>query len=203
MPANKAKEIALAFKQAGVIQDAPTFNAADPSSTVAIVQQRMQQIGRVEAWAGHKVSPLQPAEVEQLSKIVRILPLDQASTMLAKVGDSLGEMALYFGMAHVALLGGSFAPLGGQNLIEAAACGVPVFMGPHLFNFTEASTLAAEAGAALRCENIAHAVAEAAATAGDAARLQGMQEAALGLGAAHRGAAVKTATEVAAVVHKR
>ncbi|WNO04495.1 3-deoxy-D-manno-octulosonic acid transferase [Rhodoferax mekongensis] len=116
------------------------------------------------------------------------------------VGDSLGEMALYFGMAHVALLGGSFAPLGGQNLIEAAACGVPVFMGPHLFNFTEASTLAAKAGAALRCEDIAHAVAEAAATAGDTARLQGMQDAALGLGAAHRGAAEKTATEVAAVL---
>lgn len=116
------------------------------------------------------------------------------------VGDSLGEMALYFGLAHVALLGGSFAPLGGQNLIEAAACGVPVFMGPHLFNFTEASTLAAEAGAAQRCEDIAQAVAEAAATAGDTARLQGMQEAALGLGAAHRGAAVKTATEVAAVL---
>jgi 3-deoxy-D-manno-octulosonic-acid transferase len=125
---------------------------------------------------------------------------DAPETADVWVGDSLGEMALYFGLAHVALLGGSFAPLGGQNLIEAAACGVPVFMGPHLFNFTEASTLAAEAGAALRCEDIAHAVAEAAATAGDTARLQGMQDAALGLGAAHRGAALKTATEVAAVI---
>jgi 3-deoxy-D-manno-octulosonic-acid transferase len=118
------------------------------------------------------------------------------------VGDSLGEMALYFGLAHVALLGGSFAPLGGQNLIEAAACGVPVFMGPHLFNFTEASTLAAEAGAALQCADLAHAVTEAVATATDANRLQGMQDAALGLGAAHRGAALKTATEVAAVVQR-
>ena len=119
------------------------------------------------------------------------------------VGDSLGEMALYFGMAHAALLGGSFAPLGGQNLIEAAACGVPVFMGPHLFNFTEASTLAAEAGAALRCADLAHAVIEAAATAADPTRLHAMQDAALGLGAAHRGAAMKTATEVAAVIHKQ
>ncbi|MDH4449227.1 MAG: 3-deoxy-D-manno-octulosonic acid transferase [Rhodoferax sp.] len=116
------------------------------------------------------------------------------------VGDSLGEMALYYGMAHVALLGGSFAPLGGQNLIEAAACGVPVFMGPHLFNFAEAATLAAEAGAALRCADIADAVDQAVATAHDATRLHAMQDAALGLGAAHRGAALKTATEVAAVV---
>jgi 3-deoxy-D-manno-octulosonic-acid transferase len=66
------------------------------------------------------------------------------------LGDTLGEMALYFAMSDVALLGGSFAPLGGQNLIEAAACGCPVVMGPHTFNFTEAAELAVEAGAARR-----------------------------------------------------
>jgi len=66
------------------------------------------------------------------------------------VGDSLGEMALYYAMSDVALLGGSFAPLGGQNLIEAAACGCPVVLGPHTFNFTEAAELAVEAGAAKR-----------------------------------------------------
>jgi hypothetical protein len=80
-----------AAQQASVIKDAPTFNAADPSSTVQIVQQRMQQIGRVEAWAGHKVSPLQPAEVDQLSKIVRTLPLDQSASMLGKVGEAMGD----------------------------------------------------------------------------------------------------------------
>ena len=63
----------------------------------------------------------------------------------------VGEMALYFGLADAALLGGSFAPLGGQNLIEAAACGVPVFMGPHVFNFEEAAALSAAAGAAFAC----------------------------------------------------
>lgn len=66
------------------------------------------------------------------------------------LGDSLGEMALYYAMSDVALLGGSFAPLGGQNLIEAAACGCPVVMGPHTFNFTEAAELAVDAGAARR-----------------------------------------------------
>jgi hypothetical protein len=44
-------------------------------------------------------------------------------------------MPLYYALADVALLGGSFAPLGGQNLIEAAACGCPLLMGPHTFNF--------------------------------------------------------------------
>lgn len=74
------------------------------------------------------------------------------------LGDSLGEMALYYGLADAALLGGSFAPLGGQNLIEAAACGCPVVMGPHTFNFAEAAELAEAAGAALRVEDMAQAV---------------------------------------------
>jgi 3-deoxy-D-manno-octulosonic-acid transferase len=64
------------------------------------------------------------------------------------LGDSLGEMAMYFGMADVVLLGGSFAPLGGQNLIEAAACGCPVVAGPHTFNFAQATEQACDAGAA-------------------------------------------------------
>ena len=118
------------------------------------------------------------------------------------LGDSVGEMALYFGMADVALLGGSFAPLGGQNLIEAAACGVPVFMGPHVFNFTEASALACGAGAAVSCADMADAWTRALATLSQPASLQLMHDAALGLGAAHRGAAMKTATEVAALLQR-
>ena len=70
------------------------------------------------------------------------------------LGDSLGEMALYYGLSSVALLGGSFAPLGGQNLIEAAACGCPVVMGPHTFNFLEAAALAEAEGAALRVADV-------------------------------------------------
>lgn len=66
------------------------------------------------------------------------------------LGDSMGEMPAYYAAARVALLGGSFAPLGGQNLIEAAACGCPMVMGPSTFNFAEAAALSEQAGAALR-----------------------------------------------------
>jgi 3-deoxy-D-manno-octulosonic-acid transferase len=76
--------------------------------------------------------------------------LEQAMQADVWLGDSLGEMARYYGLADVALLGGSFEPLGGQNLIEAAACSCPVVMGPHTFNFLEAAELAKAAGAALR-----------------------------------------------------
>jgi 3-deoxy-D-manno-octulosonic-acid transferase len=79
------------------------------------------------------------------------------------LGDSLGEMALYYSLADVALLGGSFAPLGGQNLIEAAACGCSVVMGPHTFNFAEVAERAEAAGAAVRAADMPAALAEAAA----------------------------------------
>ena len=83
---------------------------------------------------------------------------DEARNADVWLGDSLGEMALYYAVADAALLGGSFAPLGGQNLIEAAACGCPVVMGQHTFNFTEAAVLAEAEGAALRVGDMHEAV---------------------------------------------
>ena len=99
----------------------------------------------------------------------------------------------------MALLGGSFAPLGGQNLIEAAACGCPVVMGPHTFNFAQAAELAEAAGAARRVADMAGAVAAAQALLADAAGLAAMRRAALGFAGAHRGAAARTADAVAAL----
>ena len=79
-------------------------------------------------------------------------------TPVVLLGDSLGEMALYYSLSDVALLGGSFEKLGGQNLIEAAACACPIVMGPHTFNFSEASEAAQTSGAAQRAANMAEAV---------------------------------------------
>lgn len=116
------------------------------------------------------------------------------------VGDSLREMALYYALADVALLGGSFAPLGGQNLIEAAACGCPVVMGPHTFNFAEAARLALAAGAAQRVATMEEGVAAAVTLAQDAGARTGVAQAAEAFAAAHRGAARKTAEAVLALL---
>ena len=87
-------------------------------------------------------------------------PADSADAMQADVwlGDSLGEMALYYSLADVALLGGSFEKLGGQNLIEGAAAGCPIIIGPHPFNFAEAARLAVDSGAALSCADMSTAI---------------------------------------------
>lgn len=114
------------------------------------------------------------------------------------LGDSLGEMALYYGLSDAALLGGSFAPLGGQNLIEAAACACPVLMGPHTFNFSEAAMLAEQAGAAQRCQSLTEAVtialqwlAGSPASARSEEREQRVR-ASLAFAQAHRGATART-----------
>ena len=107
------------------------------------------------------------------------------------LGDSLGEMALYYALADAALLGGSFEPLGGQNLIEAAACACPLLMGPHTFNFSEAAELALAAGAALRVADLAQAVKTALVLVQDAGRLSAAREAADAFASAHRGATAR------------
>jgi 3-deoxy-D-manno-octulosonic-acid transferase len=121
-------------------------------------------------------------------------PAESAEALQADVwlGDSLGEMALYYGLSDVALLGGSFAPLGGQNLIEAAACGCPVVMGPHTFNFTEAAELAEAEGAAQRVADMGEAVRSVIGRVNEPRALAKAADAGLAFAARNRGATERT-----------
>ena len=110
------------------------------------------------------------------------------------------EMPLYYAMAQVAVLGGSFAPLGGQNLIEAAACGCPVVMGPHTFNFSEAAELSLAAGAAFRVDDIRAGVDTALSLLAEPQRRARSAQRALGFAAQHRGAAHRMAQRIAALL---
>ena len=123
-------------------------------------------------------------------------PPAPAAEIDAWLGDSMGEMPLYYALADVALLGGSFAPLGGQNLIEAAACGCPIVMGPHTFNFAEAAQLSQPAGAALRVGNVDEGVEQALALLQDAPRLRDASDHARRFAAQHRGAATRMADAI-------
>jgi 3-deoxy-D-manno-octulosonic-acid transferase len=106
---------------------------------VALAQARSFSVSRRSAW-GDAAPPRAP---------------DVASLPTLWIGDTLGEMPAYFALSDVALLGGSFLPFGGQNLIEAAACGCPVVMGPHTFNFAEAAEQSTAAGAAVAVPDLA------------------------------------------------
>lgn len=131
------------------------------------------------------------------------LPPADALQADAWLGDSMREMALYYALADVALLGGSFAPLGGQNLIEAAACGCPVVMGPHTFNFAEAAELAEGAGAALRVADLAAGLQQGLALCADPARQAAMAAEAQHFAAQHRGAAARMAAALLALLPRQ
>ena len=118
------------------------------------------------------------------------------------LGDSLGEMALYLGLADVALLGGSFAPLGGQNLIEAAACGCPVVMGPHTFNFAQAAEMAQLEGAAYEMPDMAQAVDRALQLVQNPVALEAASSAALAFALRHAGAARRSAAQIVELLAK-
>ena len=116
-------------------------------------------------------------------------PLAAATRVL--LGDSLGELFAYYAACDVAFVGGSLVPLGGQNLIEAASVGRPVLVGPHTFNFEEATRLAIESGAALRMNDADDLLANALRLLTDAPGRARMGEAGLAFAARHRGAAAR------------
>lgn len=135
----------------------------------ALIRQRGLSLSRRSAW------PDSQPDVQAM----------QADVWL---GDTMGEMPAYFAAARVALLGGSFAPLGGQNLIEAAACGCPIIMGPSTFNFADAARLSEAAGAACRVQDWTQAISCIVEYA-DPTNWLAQSQAAKAFAQAHRGAA--------------
>jgi len=67
--------------------------------------------------------------------------------------DTLGELPMYYAAADVAFVGGSLTEIGGHNMLEPASLGLPVIMGPHVFNFQEISQLLLDEGAAWKVTN--------------------------------------------------
>src|SRR5690606_32190290 len=83
---------------------------------------------------------------------------NQLRTVDVLLGDSVGEMFFFYGLADVAIVAGSFAELGGQNHIEASALGLPVIVGPHTRNFQQSVEDALAEGAARRAQTPSEAI---------------------------------------------
>jgi len=113
------------------------------------------------------------------------------------LGDSMGEMPMYFAASDIAFIGGSLMPLGGQNLIEACACGTPVLIGPHTFNFAQATEDAIAAGACERVDNADVLMTTAARILADRKALGEMRANALAFAGMHRGATARTLSTLA------
>lgn len=145
--------------------------------------------------------PRHPQRFDEVADIMRARGLtlqrrsdDDAVAADTRVwlGDSMGEMFAYFAASDVALIGGSWLPFGGQNLIEACAVGTPVIIGPHTFNFSLVAEQAIDSGAALRAEDAEQGVAAALALLQDPEARARTSAAGKDFANAHRGATART-----------
>jgi 3-deoxy-D-manno-octulosonic-acid transferase len=173
----------------------------------ALLLARLKQLGAAAQAVQWLIVPRHPQRFEAVAQLITKagFGLSRRSQWKAEpsaqqgalwLGDSLGEMPLYYGLAAVALMGGSFEPLGGQNLIESLACGTPVVLGPHTFNFSQASEMAVQAGAAMRSADMAAGVQDALALVQEPQKLEAAQECARDFMHRHRGAAAATAQAI-------
>jgi 3-deoxy-D-manno-octulosonic-acid transferase len=108
------------------------------------------------------------------------------------IGDSMGEMFAWYASVDVAFIGGSLLDFGSQNLIEAAACGTPILIGPSTRNFAEVAREAIACGAALSIGNADDLVAQVNALLADADRRRRMGDAGRAFTERHRGATART-----------
>jgi 3-deoxy-D-manno-octulosonic-acid transferase len=169
---------------------------ASPKPLLVIVPRRAQRLDEVASQVEGR-----GLRLLRRSRIVESPSPDDANVDVW-LGDSVGEMALYFACADVALLGSSFGVHGGQNLIEAAACGCPVVMGLHTYNVAETTELALQARAALRVADMQAGVTQAVILARDVQR-NAWVERALRFAAEHRGATERMVQRIDTVIQAR
>ena len=146
------------------------------------------------------IVPRHPERWDEAARLARTLGFRVARRSDASVppdvevviGDSLGEMLAYDGLAFAVVMGGTFAGTGGQNLIEPCAIGVPVILGPSTYNFAQASAEALAAGAAVSVRDTRQALDAVLHWLEDANAQQRAAAQASAFVAAHRGATERT-----------
>jgi 3-deoxy-D-manno-octulosonic-acid transferase len=109
------------------------------------------------------IAPRHPerfATVENLTKTENLKIVTRTSTQICEnetdvfLIDTLGELKLFYATADLAFVGGSFVPVGGHNVLEPAAVGVPVLFGLEMQNFALIAEKILAAKAAIQCKNV-------------------------------------------------
>lgn len=158
------------------------------------------------------IVPRHPQRFDEVAALIRARGLTPARRSLKEtveahtrvwLGDSMGEMFRYYAIADVALIGGSWLPFGGQNLIEACAVGTPAVIGPHTFNFLQVAEQAVACGAAIRAPDAAAGMQAALALLADEPARARAAAAGLAFTAEHRGATARTMALLEARIHDR
>jgi 3-deoxy-D-manno-octulosonic-acid transferase len=105
--------------------------------------------------------------------------------------DTLGELMQFYAVGDVAFVAGSLVPIGGHNLLEPAALGRPILMGPHNFNAPDIARSLIEAGAAIIVEDAGELATQVSHLLSDPSKQARMGESGRGVVEANRGAVAR------------
>ena len=165
----------------------------------ALILDAWRQLGTEEALL--VLVPRHPQRFDEVARLATergfaVQRRSENSTIAAAtgvlIGDSMGEMFAFYASVDVAFIGGSLLDFGSQNLIEAAACGTPIVIGPSTRNFAEAAREAIACGAALQIRDASELVAQVDALLANAGRRQSIGAAGRAFAERHRGATART-----------
>ena len=180
---------------------------AGPETPLDRPQGRPHPPGRGQAAALLVIVPRHPQRFDEVARLAaergfnvqrRSEKCPIASTTQVLIGDSMGEMFAFHASTDLAFIGGSLLDFGSQNLIEAAACGTPILIGPSTRNFAEAAREAIACGAALSIRDADDLVSQANALLSNPDRRRQMSAAGRAFTERHRGATEKTMALVVA-----
>lgn len=148
-PAHWRKELGLSSSLPVVVVGS-TRGDMEPKFVV----DALRRVGFDNVQVVHAPRHLETAD--ELERIVREAGGQVARRSRSETGpylilDTLGELSQVYSVADVAIIGGGFDKLGGQNLIQPLAHGVPVLHGPNMQNFRDVTAIALEAGASETC----------------------------------------------------
>jgi 3-deoxy-D-manno-octulosonic-acid transferase len=116
---------------------------------LAIVPRKPERFDEVAELIESRSHPLLRYSLLKDGMLQAVTPAGDAVIL----GDTMGDLRRFYSLASVIFTGRSLVPMGGSDMIEAAALGKPTVFGPHTFNFTETADALIAAGGALRVED--------------------------------------------------
>ncbi|MBL7004597.1 MAG: lipid IV(A) 3-deoxy-D-manno-octulosonic acid transferase [Gammaproteobacteria bacterium] len=114
-----------------------------PELLMVIVPRHPERFGEVKKLCEHY----------QLAVVLRTSGGGARQYIDVYLADTMGELKMLYAAADVAFVGGSMVPVGGHNILEAAAVGIPVLFGPYMANFKEIAIEVLRQDAAIQCQN--------------------------------------------------
>jgi 3-deoxy-D-manno-octulosonic-acid transferase len=128
-----------AGEEAQVLEAHREVRKTHPGAILVMVPRHPQRFNEVASWL----------EKQNARFIKRSQPSARTPDLEVVLVDTLGELLDFYAMGDVAFVGGTLVEVGGHNLLEPAALGLPVLAGPHNFNSADIAKILVEQGAAL------------------------------------------------------